>query len=157
MQVKIKNINAWKNKTKTAKERIKSKAGVYVRAKATEVLKTILEISPQWSGNFVYNWNIVTSQYSGYSYDKRFKVEPYWLLRGKEKRAGDKEAINAAMQWNREIIASAKWNTRIGIVNTHPMAEEIQSGQVPRARPENLIPYGSSIENYVRMKYKFII
>ncbi len=157
MDVGIRNINAWVRKTESAKKRIKSKAGVYVRAKATAVITDILRVSPQWSGNFVYNWSIATSQYGGHTYSKRYKVEPYWDLRGNEKRAGDPEAIAAAMAWNRSIIESIKWNTKIGVVNTHPLADEIQSRQIPRPRPENLVTGGASIVSYISSKYKFIV
>lgn len=151
------NINAWSKKTKAAKEKIKSKAGVYVRAKATAVLTDVLKVSPQWSGNFVYNWNIATAQYSGYTYDKRFKVDPYWELSGREKQAGDMEAIRASLAWNKDIISTIKWNTKIALVNTHPLAEEIQSGQIPRLRPENIVPGHVSVMAYIKSKYKFVV
>lgn len=161
MKVSV-NVNAWKSKTKQQKDKIKSKATDYVRAKALQVLKSALNASPQWSGNFAYNWTLATSSTeSGDRYQTRFKVDPYWELRGKQKKMGDQEAIAEAMQYNKNyVVPLIKWNSNVKLINLHPKAELIASGDYTpdrgRRRPENLIPGGASIGAYLQAKYRFI-
>lgn len=153
----IKNINAWRVKTKKQKEAIRLKAGVYVQRKAMSVLKDALMVSPQWSGNYAYNWNIEITGFSGGSYSPRYKNKNNgsWFLEN-PKKAGDPEAINAALAWNEEIIENVKWNSRITLVNRAPVAEMIEAGTV-NLRPENLIPGGMGVIAYLKTKYSFAI
>ena len=70
------DLVAWKNKTEAAKRKIRSSATSYVQSQVTKVLKDALRVSPQWSGNYAYNWTV---EYTGYqaAYSRAFKAEPY--------------------------------------------------------------------------------
>lgn len=152
----IKNINAWKNKSQAAKKKIKQSATSYVRQRVLMVYKDILKVSPQWSGNYAYNWQISTrlNEVSP-RWDKRFKGVHNWY-KVEPKHAGDPEAINAAIRSAMGEIENIKWNSRISVVNYAPIADAIEAGTVP-LRPENLIPGGMGVIAYVKTKYKFII
>lgn len=153
----IKNINAWRVKTKKQKEAMKLKAGVYVQQKALAVLKDALKVSPQWSGNYAYNWTIEITGFSGGSYLKRYKNtnNGSWYLEN-PKQAGDPEAIKAALAWNMEVIENIKWNSKISLVNRAPVAEMIEAGTV-NLRPVNLIPGGMGVVAYLKTKYSFAV
>jgi hypothetical protein len=150
----VKNINAWRNKSQSAKSKIRSSASSYVRRKVLVVYKDVLNVSPQWSGNYAYNWTIETSHYGGGQYDPRFKKDPWFTLTPKQ--AGDPEAIAAAMSWAKDVIEDIKWNTKVSLVNRSPIADEIESGEI-KLRPENLIPGGMGIVAYIKTKYSFAI
>lgn len=149
------NLVAWKNKTEAAKRKIRSSANAYVQAQVTKVLKDALRVSPQWSGTFAYNWTV---EYTGYSaaYSPRFKVEPYWKLRGSEKQAGHPEAIKANLSDQLEVIERIKWNHKVRLVNHAPVAELIETGQV-KLRPENKIPGNVGVISYLKQKYRIVI
>lgn len=149
------NLVAWKNKTEAAKRKIRSSATSYVQSQVTKVLKDALRVSPQWSGTFAYNWTV---EYTGYSavYSTRFKVEPYWKLRGSEKQAGHPEAIKANLSDQLEVIERIKWNHKVRLVNHAPVAELIETGQV-KLRPENKIPGNVGVIAYLKQKYRIVI
>lgn len=151
----IANANAWKNKTQKEKDKIKSKATDYVQAKVKRLINVILEVSPQWSGDYAYNWRVEGAGYS-FGYYARFKRVPYWSLRDRSKfdekgnmthkgsnesarYAGHPEAIKAAKAINYEVIAQLKWNSKIKIVNHSPMSYFIENHQV-KLRPVNSRP-----------------
>lgn len=149
------DLVAWKNKTEAAKRKIRSSATSYVQSQVTKVLKDALRVSPQWSGNYAYNWTV---EYTGYlaAYDPRFKVEPYWSIRGSEKKAGDLQAIKANLSDQLEVIERIKWNHKVRLVNHAPVAELIETGQV-KLRPENKIPGNVGVISYLKQKYRIVI
>lgn len=149
------DLVAWKNKTEAAKRKIRSSATSYVQSQVTKVLKDALRVSPQWSGNYAYNWTV---EYTGYqaAYDPRFKAEPYWSIRGSEKKAGDTQAIKANLSDQLEVIERIKWNHKVRLVNHAPVAELIETGQV-KLRPENKIPGNVGVISYLKQKYRIVI
>lgn len=149
------NLVAWKNKTEEAKRQIRSSANSYVRTEVSRVLRDALRVSPQWSGNYAYNWTV---EYTGYqaAYDPRFKAEPYWSIRGSEKKAGDTQAIKANLSDQLEVIERLKWNHKVRLVNHAPVAELIETGQV-KLRPENKIPGNVGVISYLKQKYRIVI
>ena len=149
------NLVAWKNKTEAAKRKIRSSANSYVQKEVARVLRDALRVSPQWSGTFAYNWTV---EYTGYqaTYDPRFKVEPYWELRGRQKKAGDSVAISANLQDQLEVIGRVKWNHKVRLANHAPVAELIETGQV-KLRPENKIPGNMGVISYLKQKYRIVI
>ena len=149
----LKNINAWKQKSEAAKKKIKSSATLYVQNKVLTIYKEALKVSPQWSGNYAYNWTIEFTGYKDGSYEKRFKVTPWQALYkyGAAKR-GDPEAINAALANTMHLIEHIKWNSAVKLVNNSPIADRIEAGTV-KLRPENVIPGGQGVIAHLQTKY----
>lgn len=147
------NVNAWKKKTEAAKRKVKSSATVYVRAQAKKVLIEAVRISPQWSGNYAYNWILEVRSQPG-AYDPRFKVTPWQSLKS-PRQAGDAEVMSASMRYLDEMLEPIKWNSTIRLVNYSPVAELIESGQA-NLRPENLIPGGYGVIKHLETKFKYL-
>lgn len=148
------NLNAWKNKTKSAKKAIRSKATVYVRAKALAAYKTVLQVSPQYSGNYVYNWAIeLTGFVPGYS--SAFKVTPWQANWENRKHAGHPDAIQAALRASADDFERIKWNSNIRLVNNAPVAAMLEAGEVS-LRPENLVSGNMTVLQHLKTKYKFV-
>ncbi len=151
----IKNINAWMAKTEKGKAAIKSKATKYVQDQVRKVYKTAVTISPQWSGNFAYNWVI---EFSGTSpgYSTKFKQVPWNTITRDEARvAGDSEVVNAAMKDMEDIIQQIKWNNKIRIVNKSPIADDMEAGLI-RLRPENMVLGTYAVLAHLKQKYRYI-
>lgn len=147
------NVNAWKRKTEAAKRKVQSSATVYVRAQAKKVWLEAVRVSPQWSGNYAYNW-VLEVRSTPRGYDPRFKVTPWQALKS-PKQAGNVDTIRAALQFVDEMLEPIKWNSQVRLVNYAPVAPLIESGQVT-LRPENLIPGGYGVIKYLETKYKYL-
>lgn len=154
----IKNINAWKAKTESAKAKVKASATEYVRRQAMIVLKEAVRVSPQFSGDYAYNWKLEVNRQEG-SYDNKFKPPDYnWktVPLADRKQAGDLAAIQGALEYSRDaVLPLIKWNSIIRLVNYSPTAEIINSGQV-RLRPENLIYAPDGVVAHLNMKFKYL-
>lgn len=150
-----KNLNALVAIDKKARARVKKKATVFVREKAYKVLKDAILVSPQWSGNFAYNWQLETKNAGNTRYSAKFKVDPWQSLKA-PKQAGDKAAYNENLQQlNNGVLDQITWNMTIRLVNHAPVAELIETGQV-KLRPENAIPGNAGVMAYIQSKYKFV-
>lgn len=149
-----KNLNTWKHKTEAAKAKIKSKATDYVRRQVKQAYKTALRVSPQWSGNYAYNWFIEVPGNKG-AYDRRFKVLPFTAITN-PKQAGDREAIEAAEKHLDDMLKHVKWNSNVRLVNYAPVAPMIEQGLV-KLRDRNRAFIGSGgVIAYLEFKYKFL-
>ena len=147
------NVNAWKKKTESAKRKIKSSATSYVRMQAKKVLIEAIKVSPQWSGNYAYNWILEVKSQLG-AYDPRFKVTPWQSLKT-PKQAGDGQVLSAAIQFIDEMLEPIKWNSAVRLVNYAPVAPLIESGEV-HLRPQNVIPGGYGVIKHLEMKFKYL-
>lgn len=152
------NINALTAMTERQRKQVKQKANIYVRGKVVEVLKAALKVSPAWSGNYAYNWQIEHAATGKADYQKTFKVEDWRLLQKpwRVMNKGDKGLMQRNLQsLNKEAIDSIKYNSKIKLVNYAPVAEMIEQNQV-KLRPESAIPGDAGVMSYLKAKYKFI-
>lgn len=147
------NVNAWKRKTESAKRKIKSSATSYVRMQVKKVFIEAVKVSPQWSGNYAFNWYIEVRTQQG-AYSPAFKVKPWQSLKD-PKKAGDNAAISAAMRYLDEMLEPVKWNSAVKLVNYAPVAALIESGEV-NLRPQNIIPGGYGVIKHLEMKFKYL-
>lgn len=144
-------LNAWAVKSNSAKKKIKQKAGVYVQAKTKAVLLEALRVSPQWSGNFAANWDIVTSLNGQSGYTKAFKVDDWHSQKETAHKVGDRPAIAFNLMLNQDTIDSIKWNTKISITNNALIADDMEAGNI-KLRPENA---GAETAILAHLKQKF--
>ena len=151
-----KAVNSWKVKTEKAKARIKSKATDYVRRQVKKIYQEALFVSPQWSGNYAYNWDIETTAHP-VTYSTFLKVRPWRKLKIEKtmKHAGHPVAIVMAMGKLDAALETVKWNSNVRLVNKSPVAPLIESGQV-KLRPVNKIPGGAGVINYLNFKFKYL-
>lgn len=136
------------------------------RQKLYYLYERAVTVSPQWSGDFASNWNIVV--------DGNMPVYKPWpgklesLVRRQDHtngtasyqvqphQAGDLEAVTTALARGRSQLRGVTIKSRVHFVN----ATELSVGDhgqtmvgldgVERLRPENVIPGHTSIEVYVR-------
>lgn len=151
-----KAVNSWKVKTEKAKARIKSKATDYVRRQVKTVYLAALKVSPQWSGDYTFNWGIQTTGHP-ITYNPMLKVSPWQKLQETKtmKHAGHPVAIEWATWDLYEALQTVKWNSNVAIVNKSPVAPLIESGQV-KLRPVNKIPGGAGVIDYLNFKFKYL-
>lgn len=145
----LKLKNQWLSKTKAQREQVKSTATKFVQDKAIKILKEALRVSPQYSGDYAFNWFLETNQIEA-GYDRRFKGKPWNQVTMRQQ--GDKRAINENLRVNMELIRQIKWNNKIRLVNKSPTAELLDAGAV-KLRPENLIEAPQGVLAYLKMKY----
>lgn len=148
------NLNAWKNKTTSAKARIRSSATSYVIKKVRQVYNDALKVSPQYSGAYTYNWAIeVTGNVPTYS--PHLKVVPWQSMWERRHKMGDLPAITAALNSEKDTINRLKWNSNIKLVNPSPIHEKLEAHEI-RLRPENVIAGDFSVIEYLKHKYTFV-
>lgn len=157
--IEVKGLNAFLKKTEAQRARVKQKATDFVRGKAKLVLLEAYRVSPQWSGDFAYNWSIETSTSGSRGYTPFYKkdktgrkdtdlFEPVQM--------GDPAAGTSAMrQWEHYSLGSIKWNSKIKLVNYAPEAEGIATGELV-TRPENIIPGATCVLAYLQQKFPFL-
>jgi len=162
---KLLNFNAWANKIASEKKAVKSKATKYVQDTVRKVYKEAVKVSPQWSGNFAYNWALEFGSHSQY-YTKRFKITPWNAVRDPSKDgvhsagatarvAGDPVIVNAAVKDVEDIIMQIKWNHKIRLVNHTPIAEDMAAGRI-RLRPANTVSGTHAVVEHLKTKFKFL-
>jgi hypothetical protein len=167
--IEVKNLNPWLAMTKAARKRIRSTATDYVKKKITLVFKTILKESPQYSGDFVSNWDIITNRTGSAGYAKTTykqqmdtayaKLETSADIKnyyGSARQAGHPDAMVAPLRSGLEVIDTIKWNTKITIRNTSPAAKYIKTGEMePRYRPVHRHLEGRAFVDYILQKHKY--
>lgn len=156
MSIQVTNVNAWLAKTKAQRDRIKKSATEHVQEKVRQVVKDAMKVSPQWSGDFAYNWSVVRTNYPSY-YRPYYRKSPTGSYPSgfTPYKAGTPEPINKRMAELEDNISSIAWNSKVSIVNNAPVAELIESNRVA-LRPENFIPGGLGVAAYLKSKYKFL-
>lgn len=154
MKIFTVDLNTWKKKTEAAKRRIRVSASKHVQKRVLLVYKEALRVSPQWSGNYAYNWQIEFSHNPNPGYDRRFKADN-WKTVYPPKKAGDPAAINAAYDFAKDLVEQIKWNHKVQLVNPAPVAPMIEAGTI-KLRPENLIPGGKGVIAHLNMKFNYL-
>lgn len=149
------NIVAWKNKTEAAKRKIKSSANAYVQAQVKRVLKEALNVSPQYSSDYVWSWRIVTTQNRNDVYSPGFKVQPWQKIWDTKAKMGDQKVIRLRMAAEMEHISDIKWNSKVQLVNTATVHELLESKSV-RLRPENVISGNPTVIEHLKLKFKIL-
>ena len=157
--IQLRGLNTFLAKTAKQRELVKQKATDFVRGKAKLVLMEAYKVSPQWSGDFVYNWAIETSSSGSRGYTPYYKKGKTGN-RGEDVfepvQMGDPAAATAGMrQWEQYSLGSIKWNSKIRLVNYAPEAEGIASGELVK-RPENIIPGAVSVMAHLQAKFKYL-
>ncbi len=145
----LKLKNPWLAKTKAQRAQVKVTATKFVQNKAIVILKMALKVSPQYSGDYAFNWFLETNQITA-GYDRRFKGKPWnhVIMR----KQGDPVAIKENLRVNMELIQQIKWNSKIRLVNMSPTADLLNAGLV-KLRPENLIEAPQGVLAFLKMKY----
>lgn len=94
----------------------------------------LLQVTPQWSGNLVSNWQIVVGgQTRAQAYQELPNKSIAWGRIGVHKM-GDQEAVDYTLSRELPRINTIRWNSKLAFVNVAPYAEEVQRGQGPDGR-----------------------
>jgi hypothetical protein len=154
-------------KLQAVRKKVADTADGRFRQKLYYLYEQAVRVSPQYSGDFASNWNIVV--------DGNMPVYRPWpgkydvpvsahhdsgtgaiSYREQPHQAGDPEAVNASLHRGAGQLRGVTMKSRVHFVN----ATELRVGDegatmhgldgVERLRPENIIPTGTSIEVYVR-------
>lgn len=147
--VKVKGMNAWMRKTEAEKKRIKSTAQEYVRSSVKKVVDEVAKISPQFTGNYVVNWELQTNHNTA-TYRHTYKWADWRQVPNKLRmRQEANPAVADMKQRNYAIISTIRYNSKIEFWNHAPVADYIEQGLVDFRDPQNtkydvsngLIPY----------------
>lgn len=154
--IALKNANAWKAKTEAQRKRVKVTATEHVKSRALAVLKEALKVSPQYTGNYAYNWQILVGagmQGQAYWSDRWRKPGFDFRTVSNPRSAGDMSNLDVVIMDAKEQLSHAKWNSVISIVNTSPVAEDIEQHRV-NLRAENRIYIGNQgVFAYLKSRY----
>lgn len=105
---------------------------------ATKVFMSVVEGSPQWSGNLAANWKIELDG-AGAGYSPIANYKPLGWSSSEVYEMGHPTAIGHATP-ELQNLSKVRWNSRIGVSNSTPYASEVEAGQGPEGhmiRPEN--------------------
>jgi len=169
--IEVKNLNSFLSKTKAQRALIKSRPTEFVKKKVTQVLKAVLKESPQYSGDFVSNWQVVTanSPHTGYTknwykteLDNEYRsinhrdssqIKEYY---DKVRYAGHPEAIQEPLASGLAVISTIKYNTKVTLVNSSPISGSIKTGNMdPNYRPIHRHLEGIAFVDYIIQEYKY--
>lgn len=135
------NVNRWKDKTQAAKNKITRSATKYVQMHTLKVLEYAWRVTPQYTGDLAANWYVDITGYKNPTYHKipdrtrheaNFGKEGSYGYVGEQtepKKAGD-PIYQPRVDYNKEVIANIKWNSKVLLVNTKPIAEAMEAGLV---------------------------
>ena len=169
--IEVKNLNSFLRKTKAQRALIKSTPTEFVKRKVTQILKTVLKESPQYSGDFVSNWQVVTANnpHTGYTKDwyKNLLDAEYRNMDIKDSKqiksyydkvryAGHPEAIQEPLASGLAVISTIKYNTKVTLVNSSPISGSIKTGNMdPNYRPVHRHLENRAFVDYIIQKYKY--
>lgn len=158
----LSSLNPWMAKSKAEKKRLKTRAQAYVRAKVTQVVKEVAKVSPQFTGNYVANWQLTTPQYHTGGYDPIYKWDDWHQVPRRLRKAQNAAPATVTMlQSNFAKIATLRYNSRIELWNHAPVADMIEAQAVSFRNPQNtqyqlhgggLIPHLTNKFSYLRAK-----
>ena len=154
-------------KLQAVRKKVADTADGRFRQKLYYLFEKAVMVSPQYSGDFASNWNIVVDgnmpvykpwpgKYDvpvGAHHDPRTGAVDYRVM---PHQAGDQEAVRSSLGRGAAQLKGVTMKSRVHFVN----ATELRVGDagttmegldgVERLRPENIIPTGTSLEVYVR-------
>ena len=133
----ITNLASFKRTVANLKEQVKGTATSRYQNFVTAVLTDLAKNTPQWSGDLAASWQVVVGR--GSTPDARnmfIKSVPY--ERPAPHSKGDMEAVNVALNFNREAIGSIRWNSIVSLANSNRTVGEIRvKGGDAWLRPAN--------------------
>ena len=131
--VKARGLSGLLKKLERHQARVKRGIATEKAKLARKVFVSVVEGSPQWSGNLAQNWNLelgtARGRYQavmGYNPENWYRPEPF--------QAGDDPATTIAL-YTLPKLTQLKWNTPIRITNYTPYAAQVEAGQGPNGRP----------------------
>jgi hypothetical protein len=148
-RVKVTGMNAWMRKTESEKRRIKTSAQTYVRNSVKKVVDEVAKISPQFTGNYLFNWELQTTGHLA-SYSSKYKWADWHKVPNKLRMGqGENPAVGDMLQKNYAIINTLRYNSKVQLWNHSPVSDLIEQGAVDFRSPQNtkydvsngLIPY----------------
>lgn len=150
LEARMAGIKALIEKKKAIAEDVASK---HIQNICYRLLYDAAVASPQWSGDYASNWNIVSGRKP--RYDSYLKVIPWQNLIGEERARGDELAVELAIDRSYEPISKIRWNMKIRLVNTAPIADELEAMEI-NLRPVNRLTPDVSVISFLKMKYRCI-
>lgn len=150
LEARMAGIKALIEKKKAVAKDVASK---HVQSICYRLLVDAAIASPQWSGDYASNWNIVAGRKP--RYDPYLKVIPWQNLIGEERARGDELAVELAIDRSYEPISKIRWNMKIRLVNTAPIADELEAMEI-NLRPVNRLTPDVSVVSFLKMKYRCI-
>lgn len=147
------------------KRRFEEELNRRYRKRVFAMFKDLLTVSPQYSGDFVSNWQLLPDTGSPKGYKEwRYKNQVLqgrkWTILGKNSyeqasQAGDPEAINFA--FTRAKFVQFTYLQKVYFVNETPLeftaTTVTGNGVTHNLRPVNLISPPQQIISYLRSKY----
>ncbi len=154
-------------KLQTTRKAIVKQGDEGFRQKIYYLFNALLKVSPQFSGEFVYNWNLAVNgdlgsfrSYAGKaagdgsrSVTKSDGTVGYAAARH---RAGDEEAMASPRARMTARLKGLKLGDKVHFINLTDMYvgsqgdTMISPGETVNLRPENVIPGNVRIESYIR-------
>lgn len=117
-----------RHKVRVQKNIVKAKVDL-----ATKVFMSVVEGSPQWSGNLAANWKVELGG-SGAAYSPIPGYDPANWATTDAYVVGHPIAVGQAIP-ELQKLSGAKWDSRIAISNSTPYASEVEAGHGPNGRP----------------------
>lgn len=123
-----------------------------------QVFKSVVETSPQWSGNLASNWNYsINAPDTSYSETaEKFGSEKKLF---KPFQVGDNPAVGRALS-RAALAAIPSWRTPVYITNATPtdlmtgsLVQDMADGYV-KLRPVNMVPAQGAIISFTVEKFK---
>jgi hypothetical protein len=127
----ITGLNALIDDVERQKLRVLGKITAGVRAVSAAVLTDVVKATPQYSGNLVLNWRIVFGPWTA-----NYQPAPtYGVHSPAPYSRGQDPAVSEALSNELFKLDSARWNSKIKIVNAAPYAGEVEAGIGPNGHP----------------------
>lgn len=106
---------------------------------AQQVFTSVVEGSPQWSGNLAANWRLVVGE-GVISYQPIGNYDPENWRTTPHYKMGHPLAVGMA---NAQLanLAAVRWDSKIKIGNAVPYADDIEAGQGPKGGPLRDVNY----------------
>lgn len=133
----VKGLNSWMQKTEAEKRRIKSTAQAYVRKSVKKVVDEVARISPQFTGNYVVNWELQITGHTA-TYDHTYKWSDWRKVPNRMRmHQGANPAVSTMQAKNAAIISRIRYNSKVELWNHTEAADLIEAGVVDFRSPQN--------------------
>lgn len=135
MQFKITGLENFKNSVLRSRARLKENVTHRYQMLVTDILKSLVRSTPQWSGDLAASWEVQAgkgnqgSKQGGYT---SLKTVPFEFPRPV---AGD--SLGYALTANAEALKAIRWNSYVSIQNHSPTLSTGDNGNNPYGSKAN--------------------
>lgn len=155
----IEGLNGYKKQIESLRKDFRNEVTRKYREHISGILYELAMGTPQWSGDAAASWTVIVGKDgvttgANPSVETGLKYDPWWKI-PERRYTGHMDAVNMAIDRNKDAISSIRYNSYVAIRNNSAGSNAMSSGEVNPRRETGIRPDYTmqATMNYVIEKY----